>query len=373
MTFVGALNTNEVFASLYNMIISLQVFDAGISGLENEIYSKRRVDGTMYGDTKLYVSTDMLKTYAWDGTDTPGGYNLLTLHRPPTPAEDAIIIDQYRQIPVTVDEYLTKKAFEGEGSFSQFNGVILSWLYMTKEMYEHTYFTSNLIVSALANAKSYATITLHTAPTNVAGYDAIKWRAQEMFRILADKLKELKEPSRSYNDLGFMRNYNADNFDIVVPLGVLSQVEVHDIPFLFNPDVKVSIKEVHWKYFGAINGTADSTAASNTTVRSLIETDYGTPAVHVMPGDLLPNSTAYAKNTTYTATYTATPTWGADFPILLINKRDYPIMSAFTVGTSFFNARNLNTNHYLTFGHNKVYDAHLREHALLKITVDLTA
>jgi hypothetical protein len=27
-------------------------------------------------------------------------------------------------------------------------------------------------------------------------------------------------------------------------------------------------------------------------------------------------------------------------------------MSAFEVGTSFFNARSLTTNHYLTFGHN---------------------
>jgi hypothetical protein len=29
-----------------------------------------------------------------------------------------------------------------------------------------------------------------------------------------------------------------------------------------------------------------------------------------------------------------------------------PYMSAFSVGTSFFNARSLTENHYLTFGHN---------------------
>jgi hypothetical protein len=368
MAYDGQLKTNLVFASLFNMIISLQVFDTGISDLGG-IYESRKVDGTLFGDTKLYISTDALKSYPWDGTDTPGSYNLLTIKRPPAPVQEAITIDTFRQIPVTVDEYLTKQAFLDEGSFGSFNGVILAWLQTTKQVYEHTTYLANMVVSAQAKAKSLGTISL-IAPANVDGYDLIRWRAQELYRQIEDYMKELNEPSRSYNDHAFLRNYKLEDFDIVVPLGILSSVRKHDIPFLYGPDHKPLFKEVHWKYFGAILGSNGTTGASNTTVRALVEKDYG--AVHCFPGDLIPNSTAYLANEAYTASYTARPSIGADIPaILMIHKQDYPIMSAFTVGTSFFNARRLDINHYLTFGHNDVYDAHLGERALLKVATDV--
>jgi hypothetical protein len=157
-----------------------------------------------------------------------------------------------------------------------------------------------------------------------------------------------------------------EDFDIVVPLGILSSVRKHDIPFLFGPDDKPLFKEVHWKYFGAIDAVGGNTANPNTTIRALVEKTYG--AKHCFPGDLLPAATAYLANECYTATYTARPSIGAAIPaILMVHKQDFPIMSAFTVGTSFFNARRLDMNHYLTFGHNDVYDAHLGERALLRV------
>ena len=76
------------------------------------------------------------------------------------------------------------------------------------------------------------------------GYD-IRWRARYRNE---DAMKELNEPSRAYNDHGFLRNYKLEDFDIVVPLGVLSSVRKHDIPFLYGPDDKPLFKEVHWKY-----------------------------------------------------------------------------------------------------------------------------
>lgn len=364
-TFTGQLNANSVFAALYNMIISMQVFGTGIEELTG-IYASRRVDGTLFGDKKLYISTDVLKSYAWDGTDTPGGYNLLTTKRPPAPKEEFIEIDTYRQIPVTVDDYLTKQAFSDEGAFSQFNGVVLSWLNKTKEVYEHTKFTADIVVSALAGATALGGNLTLTAPAGVAGYDLIRWRGQELARQIEDRIKELSEPSRDYNDNGFLRTYKKEDFDIIVPLGILSSVRKHDVPFLFNPDEKPIFTEVHWRYFGTKNAIAGVTAANNTNVRALVEGDWG--ADHLFPGDLLPNATNYDANTTYTATYTARPDISAACTMLLIHKQDFPIMSAFSVGTSFFNARRLDMNQYLTFGHNNIQNAHIGEFALLKIT-----
>lgn len=376
MAYDGQLNTNKVFASLFNMIISLQVFSAGITDLGG-IYGTRKVDGTLYGDTKLYISTDALKTYPWDGTDDTGSYNLLTVKRPPAPVQEKIIIDNFRQIPVTVDEYLTKQAFLDEGSFGSFNGVILSWLQITKEVYEHTTFTANIVVSAEAKATDLGDIALYAPDAGFTGKDLLVYKAQELYRQIEDYVNELGEPSREYNDNGFLRNYHLNDFDIVVPLGVLSSVNKHDVPFLFNEDAKPVFKEVHWKYFGAINAAGATLTGTNTTVRALVEKDYsvGTPAVitHCFPGDLLPDLATYLANETYTATFTARPSINDDITVLLIHKQDYPIMSAFSVGTSFFNARRLDMNHYLTFGHNPVYDAHLGEHALLSLETVNTA
>lgn len=373
MAYDGQLNTNKVFASLFNMIISLQVFSAGITDLGG-IYEARKVDGTLYGDTKLYISTDALKTYSWDGTDTPGGYNLLTVKRPPAPVEDKITIDTYRQIPVTVDEYLTKQAFLDEGSFGSFNGVILSWLQVTKDVYEHTTYTASIIVSAQAKAKSLGAIALGAPTTTLVDLDKGIYKAQELYRQIEDYMKELEEPSRAYNDHAFLRNYKFDDFDIIVPLGVLSSVKKLDVPFLYTPDDKPIFKEVHWKYFGAINADGDTLTGTNTTVRALVEKDYDVVGTitHCFPGDLLPNLATYEDNETYTATYASRPSINTNITILVIHKEDYPIMSAFTVGTSFFNARRLDMNHYLTFGHNPVYDAHLGERALLKFTTTNT-
>lgn len=362
-SFTGTLNTNAVFASLYNQIISIQVFGTGISDLDG-LYSNRKVDGTLYGDSKLFISTDVLKTYGFGHSGM--AYNLLTQHRPDAPVEEVLTIDQFRQIPLTLDDYLSKQAFEGEGTFAQFNSVMLSWLGKTREVYEHNKFNADLGVAISADATALGTITL-TAPTGVAGYDLIKWRAQELFRVIEDSVKELKEPSRDYNDLGFLRNYSLEDFDIVVPLGVMSNVSKHDVPYLFNQDGKPGYKELHWKYFGTINAVA--IAVSLGTERSLIETDYG--AVHVMPGDLIPIGSAVDANVSYTPKFASRPTLASAIDIYLVHKKDYPIMSAFSVGTSFFNGQTLTTNQYLTFGHNDVLNAHLGEYACLKLTTSI--
>ena len=420
MAWDGQLNTNKIFASLFNMVISLQVFTTGIEIASGGIYQSRKVDGTLFGDTKVYISTDALKSYEWDGSDTPGSYNLLTIKRPPAPVEQELVIDIFRQIPVTVDEYLTKQAFLDEGSFGSFNGVILAWLTTTKVVYEHTTYTADILVSAQAKATSLGVIALGAPTTTLLDLDKGVWKAQELYKQIEDAMKELEEPSRVYNDNSFLRTYKFDDFDIVVPLGVLSSVKKLDIPFLYGPDDKPIFKEIHWKYFGAILatsatlavsvtagafvvgdtyqitsagttdftlvgasdsvadtvfiatgvGTGTGTASSNRVVRALVEKDYTVDSVvtHCFPGDLLPPLATHVANEIYTATYSTRPSISSDLTILVIHKQDFPIMSAFTVGTSFFNARRLDMNHYLTFGHNPVYDAHLGERALLKFT-----
>lgn len=365
--FSGKLNHNKVFQALTNQIISIKNFATGVS-IKDTIYGSRRVDGTLYGDTKLYRSTDKIDVYDFDGTSDK--YNLLTQILSPEPHEQGIVIDIFKQIPLTVGQFLVKQAFFDERSYSEFTGILLSWIWTTKNIYTHTHYTSNILVGA----EKYKTVDEDIsvlAPTDIKGYDKIRFQAQEFYRKLEDKAKEVQEPSREYNSLGFMRTVDAGAFDYVIPIGLLSQVRKQDVPFLFNPDEKIGIKEIHWKYFGEINDEDGTTLENNNTVRSLIERDYAVDGetIRVLAGDLLPDEVDYLADETYTSFFTETPSWDEEFPVYMIHKQDFPILDAMTVNSSFYNAHLLTQNHYLTFGHNNVKEAHLDEYPLFKYTV----
>lgn len=57
------LNSNEIFASIANMIISQEVYSDNL-GKHQKLVDKARVDGTLFGDKKLFYATDVLATRA---------------------------------------------------------------------------------------------------------------------------------------------------------------------------------------------------------------------------------------------------------------------------------------------------------------------
>ena len=79
-TFTGQLNSNEIMSALYNMIISQQTQANNLGGLEDGLLSMCRVDGSLYGDSKLYYDTDVLRSFPW--TNDAETSNLLQTHRP---------------------------------------------------------------------------------------------------------------------------------------------------------------------------------------------------------------------------------------------------------------------------------------------------
>ena len=126
------LNANEIFTTIYNMIISQRVFSDNIKGTYGTLVDKFRVDGTLYGDTKLYYATDCLESSPWTGDSEAA--NLLALNRPDDPKVQYVTIDQFRKIWTTIDNYLTKRAWSTEGAFSSFNSVMLGWMGETKRI-----------------------------------------------------------------------------------------------------------------------------------------------------------------------------------------------------------------------------------------------
>lgn len=323
--FTGQLRSNEIFAALYNMIISQEVFADNIKG--GDLVDEARVDGGLYGDTKLFYSTDALASAEW-GNDAEAA-NLLDIHRPEAPECQAIVLDKFRQISLTVDNYLSKRAWGDEGSFSSFNSVMLGWLKDTKKVYDGT--TYNCYIGTVEGASTKAEVEVRA--------DDAKTLAEDLANIIT----EMTDYTRDFNDYAQLRRYSEDEIKIVFNSKHVNKIKNVDLPVIFdNAGLKAvfSKKVLPARYFGTVN--ADAKVADAKT-RSLVEQVISN--VHYFAGDKIAVGVTAPAGTSYQED---------DKIVAKIMVKLPPYMSAFETGTSFFNAKSLTENHYLTFGHNTI-------------------
>ena len=345
--FDGRLNSNEIFAALYNMIISQQVFADNLKGTNSSLVDMAKVDGSMYGDTKLYYATDVLKSTAW-GNDAEAE-NLLKLHRPKAPDCQKITLNVFRKISLTIDNYLTKRAWGTEGAFSDFNSVMLGWIRDTKKVYDSTTYNAFIGTAKSPKATENIEIDITTAVTGLTGEEKARVEGSTIAEFIANLLVDMTDTSRDFNDYGNLRSYDSSDLLFVWNAKAVSKIEKIDLPTIYHKEIvdKLAEHTLPARYFGDIN--ADAKAGDESTVRSLIEQDItGSDNVsyHVFAGDLIPKKcTAPAKTS-----YTVNP--NILFKVYHTGPNSVPYMSAFETGTSFFNPLSLTENHYLIWGHN---------------------
>ena len=345
-TFSGQLRSNEIFSALYNMIISQEVFADNL-GEHQTLVDKARVDGGLYGDTKLYYSTDVLKSVPW-GNDAEAA-NLLALHRPEAPECQAIHLDIFRQICLTVDNYLSKRAWSTEGAFSSFNSVMLGWMKETKRVYDGTLY--NVFIGTTKAEGTSQTISVDLAgATSLTGVEKEQMEGMLIAQKLADLMVAMGDYSRDFNDYGNLRSYAKDGIKVIWNSKFVNKIRKVDLPTIFHKDGLIDKFEeeiLPERYFGDVNTEKLTQIAAN-TVRSTIEKDYTVSGkiTHVFPGDYIPAGATVEIGEGYKA-----PVKDVICKVLV---KLPPYMSAFEVGTSFFNPKSLTENHYLTFGHNTI-------------------
>lgn len=365
--FTGQLNANEIFAACYNMIISQEMRADNVAGTFSSLVDRSRVDGSLYGDTKLYYDADVLKSHEWLGDAE--ATNLLATDRPAAPECQAIVLNIFRQIRITIDNYLSKRMWINEYAFSSFNGVMLGMIRTTKKVYDST--TFNSYIGTAVAASNGATLQLSIAPTGtvstVADEEAAaRIQAQKIAEGLANLFINLKDVSRDYNDYGHLKSYDLNDLIVVWNSKWVNTIKKIDMPTMFHKDGLIDKFEeeiLPARYFGNVNATGGTVPANNTTIRALVEKDYVVSGVttHCFAGDPLPAGAAYLANETYTL--------NGDIICKVIHKKSVPFMSAFEVGTSFFNARSLTENHYLTWGHNTI--EYLKSYPFIKVTAQV--
>ena len=376
--FTGQLKSNEIFSALYNMIISQRVFADNIKGTNSALVDAAREDGSLYGDTKLYYATDALKSAPW-GNDAEAT-NLLALHRPKAPDVQAITLDVFRQISLTVDNYLSKRAFSTEGAFSEFNSVMQGWIGDTKKIYDATTYNTFIGNAKSTTGRQALTIDISTARGNASSEEeANRLEGQTIAQFLADLFVEMEDVNRDFNDYGNLRSYSEDEIKVIWNAKYLNKIAKIDLPTIFHNDgliKKLGDYKLPQRYFGraiaagdkgegkviGADGTYDNTKGTLRAIKELDVTISDT-AYHFFPGDAIPNGATVGTNKNFAETDVYLED---DSVICKIVTKLPPYMSAFEVGTSFFNPKSLTENHYLTFGRNTL--EYLKNYPMITIS-----
>ena len=352
VVYNGQLNQNEIYAAQFNQIISQLTFGDMIKGPMFELVNQARVDGSMYGDTKTYNSTNISTTSEW-GNDAEAT-KLLEIDRQEDVSTQAISLDVFRQIRLTVDNYLSKRAFMDEGAFQQFQSVLLGTIKDTRDVYDATTYNAYIGTHKSDIPAQNINVDLTAATEGLTGEEKARVRVQTVAKAIADVQSKLEYlDTEMTNQYGYERARDMNDFMVVWNADYVNEFTKVGVPYnsSFHPDVSGAIPSFG-KYklpsfcFGDINTTKKT--GDGSTIYSLKEqvvskSDGSTPS-HVWATQAIPNGLDAPANTSYTV--------NKKVICKIYKKGAVPYMSAFETATDFFNPRSLTETHYLTFGRN---------------------
>ena len=301
---------------------------------------------------------DIGESYDW--LNDAEAENLLKINRNKTQTTQAIKLDKFRQTNVTVDNYLSKRAWMTEGAFNDFNSILINSLSGVKRIYDNGIINTFVGTHNSTASKGAIMITKPKAGANDTTESTNRLTSQMIAEQFADLAVDLGDNTRAYNELGYTRSTPIGECAVVWNAAIYNKILKVDLPTIFHKDglEPRATYVLPSRYFGIVNAagtdgntdtitTADGRtvpgAGVNGAVRSLIEQTIGD--VHYFPGDAIASGANAPAGTSYTED--SENIICKVFPLEAI-----PFMSSFETGTMFNNPRSLTDTHYLTWGHN---------------------
>ena len=356
VAFDGQLNSNEIYSALFNLRILFQKL-APQTVRRDEIIALLDKAVGMYGDTGVLYGMDITGTY--DFENDAEASKLLAINRNKSQKIEKFTIDHWRQTDVTVDAYLSKRAFLDEGNFAIFNGYLVGTLSQNFDAFETGFVKASLGTYESPIVACNINVTMPAADGTEA---TERIRAAAIKKAIMDLEDDMKDNQRKYNGYGFYGSYDWNDMTPVFNSKYVNEINAQAIYQTFNPEyLKSANGSRKWtpKWFGSVVTANGKTTATNSNVYSLIEQnsdgtknlvltpEQQTAGVYrIFPGDLLPNSFNYLKDEAYTR---------KDNVIAKIFFPEYIYyMTGYEQGEMFHNARSGTDNHYLRKGHSDV-------------------
>lgn len=391
------LNQNIITKALFNMIISQHIFDGKVAS--DELANKFRVDGTLYGDTKIYQSFDIGALQDWlNDREAP---NLLELNRNRSGVTQTITMGVYKMAFISIDRYLSKQAFSGEGTFSAYTSFLTGSLRKIKKVYDRSLINNKL--GTLEPSTTRCDIVVKT-PQGATLEETNRLEAQTIAKEMVVLRANLEDNNRDFNALNYLRSYDPSDLIAIWNVEQRAKITKVDLPSLFHKDINdnggFSEYSLPQKWFGK-KATADltlGTSAPATVVNRVAVSGWydvsatgkaqlvQTPSANTIflwAGDAVPftgqvyedyargytvagGNAITVKSTQFDMEhyYVEDPT----IAFVLVDKNALPFMSGFEVGTEFWNPRSLTTTHFLIFGHNNL--EWLEEYPRIRVRVE---
>ena len=377
--FNNTLLPNAIYKDLANMIISQEIFgDLGETSY-SEIVDIARVDGSMYGDTKLYYTPDCLHSKEWGSLAE--ATKLLELELPDTPSVQGIVLDQFRQIKLSLEEYLTKQAWMDEYSFSNFTQIMKGYIQKTKRIHDVTTYNAFIGNEETTLGKQSQSIDLTTAVGELTGQEAKRVRGAAVGQFIADLAADMRRTTRDYNDAGSPDSYDLSDVIFIWNSKFVNEIEKQSMPTTYHDKIVDKLGEYVYppEFFGK-GANAVSKATATVDTRSLVEqkitfagneevqetmrayTSAGVKKIlhkgdklaagdyaYLFAQDSIPKGTALVANGKITV-----PSYDVDPNKIFIamDRRSVPFMSAFEVGGYFHNPGSLTNSYFYTWGYN---------------------
>ena len=383
------LNQNKITAALFNMIISQQVFDNGVAN--TELADRFRVDGTLYGDTKLYHSFDIGAPEDW--LDDAEAADLLKLNRNKSGKTQSVTMGVYKIIAITTDQYLSKQAFMAEGTFAEYTSFLKGSLRKIKRVYDRALINNK--IGTMSPSTSRCDITV-TTPKGATTEETNRLEAQTLAARIVELKADLEDNNRDFNALDYLRSYPASEFIAVWNVKQHAKITKLDLPTIFHKDIDAdggfTEYDLPAKWFGNMASTDYTLTTSATPNNRIAQSGWydvtttnitlvnkpTANTVFLWAGDEIPYKgqvyNDYVRNTSVTVSSSKITkdlfyTVDSSIAFILIHKDALPFMSGFETATEFFNQRSLTNNNYLIFGHNNL--EFLEEYPRIRIKVQV--
>lgn len=401
--------TNEVYLNLLNAIISEQIGPIRVA--EPVLANLLTVDGTLYGDSKIVHEQDIGTSYPWGGDiEAP---KLLKVNRNDSVKSQVWTIDQFVQCNITLDIYLSKRAWGSQNLFGEFNAQLSASLDQIEAVFKNGY-----VNTFLGTEKSFGTadtpdgiteilIDMDEVIKTLAPLTTIDYMAYNNLRRAAvaeaiDLVKmNIADNSRDFNDVGFLRAFPRDTLTVLYN----EKVKIH-LERFGSPDAGLSNAlpeghKMHPRYFGepVAEATVGVGVMTTATHRSKSERWYftslaATPTMYggsaILAADQTIEEYAASLNASVagsakfirSADLVGAGFWARSLEVYVSQLEDttlythacslfvpraIPFMGAFKVRTRFDNARALNFNEYVTFGFNTLQRSQFLPFVVIKI------
>ena len=257
---------------------------------------------------------------------------------------------------------------------------MLGWIRDTKKIYDGTLYNVFIGTTVSATGKQSVPVDITTARGSASSEEeANRLEALAIAQTLADLFVEMGDYSRDFNDYQYLRSYADEDIKVIWNAKYVNKIRKIDLPTIFHKDGlvdKFDEEILPARYFGTVitatnisNYSAETPTAgkpidsdtnvytpgvahANGCIRAVVEKDVvvSATAYHVFPGDEIP---AGATIVASTGDFLPGEVYIEEADVIAkVLVKFPPYMSAFEVGTSFFNPKSLTETHYLTFGHN---------------------